>query len=63
MKSMRNLVLICVAVLSVAAVVYFVIRHFDDVMRPVHVLLRRLGIEHDICCGCEDEIFEVTSED
>ena len=68
MRSIRNLIALSVAVLSVAAVAYVVIRHFDEVMRPVYALLRKLGLDRDDCdcdcdCCCDEEIFEVNSEE
>jgi hypothetical protein len=56
--------MISIAILSVAAVAYVVIRHFDDVMRPVHALLRKFGIEKGFgnCDCCDDEIFEISAE-
>jgi predicted lysophospholipase L1 biosynthesis ABC-type transport system permease subunit len=59
----KHLIVITVAVLSVAAVAYLVIRHFDDVMRPVHALLKKLGVQKSFGCDCcDDEIFEINAE-
>ena len=66
MKLMRSLIMLAVAVLAVAAVAYAVIRHFDEVMRPIHALLKKFGIEapHSCdCCCCDEEIFEVNAEE
>jgi len=56
--------MISFAILSVAAVAYIVIRHFDEVMRPVHALLKKLGIDASFktCDCCDDEIFEINAE-
>ena len=60
----KHLIMISFAILSVAAVAYIVIRHFDEVMRPVHALLKKLGIDASFktCDCCDDEIFEINAE-
>ena len=59
----KHLLIIAVAIMAAAAVAYVVIRHFDEVMRPVNMLLKRFGIQRKNECGCcEDEIFEIHAE-
>jgi len=64
MRNMRTLITISLAVLAVAVVAVVVIRHLDDVMRPINALLRKFGLNTGSCDCCDDEeIFEINTDE